>query len=732
MELLFYLLKVTACTALFFGFYLLVLRRLTFFKINRFYLLTTLLLSFIIPALQFDLVRTVAPAKVAIPTIETNVAAPITFEMPPLPVDAETGYSPEYQFEWYNLVSIGYALVAFTMLGFCLWKLSQLVKHSKAHTSVINGLKIIPKPSGFTNCSFFNYVFIDENSLAEKELEVLLAHERVHAEHYHSIDKILLMIFKAMLWFNPIVYLYDKALEQTHEYEADEITSSNVGSQQYAALLLKLAVAKSDMPLIHNFVKSPIKDRIKMLFNSKSRKIKKSIYLLALPVAIGLVWLFAVQVVYAQATGNKSTEIKPVKDFYEGTLKGKVTSIDKAVFGYTFDIVADGKTYAVEATNFKDKIKVGDELIAFINARLNNFKIMDKNGKVIKSSTKAIYYPEKITTLNGKLIYEHKFEKNAFLYEVNKARYTSSKIKSIQKNTDGTLQKIVLNDGTFTINLNLSTLNVKGNNFKVGDQALVKFIGEKLVSKNVYSTDKMIVLTSEPKKHEIKNESLYNRFYQKDGRQKVAGVKPIISSITEPMVPEIISFQKSKGDIKNHIFYFDDATVKIGQDILKAEKLIWNKAKGTISATKVTITNADGNFVDAGTVDIDLNSASYKVYSAGGSASKLKADQNMLQKVRDSLEKQDQFGERKIEYSAKDSVKFSKDKSIISLYGKASLTYGEINLVADKIIYNSIKKTGVAKNVTIKTLKNGVVMDGSDAKFDLNNKGKFEVWQSNK
>lgn len=57
MEWLTYLLKVTACTALFFGFYLVVLRKLTFFKINRFYLLASLFLSFIIPALQLEVKR---------------------------------------------------------------------------------------------------------------------------------------------------------------------------------------------------------------------------------------------------------------------------------------------------------------------------------------------------------------------------------------------------------------------------------------------------------------------------------------------------------------------------------------------------------------------------------------------------------------------------------------------------------------------------------------------------
>ena len=51
MNALIYLLQVSACTAIFYLFYHLLLHRLTFFTINRWYLLATIFLSFIIPVL---------------------------------------------------------------------------------------------------------------------------------------------------------------------------------------------------------------------------------------------------------------------------------------------------------------------------------------------------------------------------------------------------------------------------------------------------------------------------------------------------------------------------------------------------------------------------------------------------------------------------------------------------------------------------------------------------------
>lgn len=319
MEWFNYLLKVSACTALFFAFYLLVLRKLTFFKINRFYLLGSLVLSLIIPALQFTIEREVEQsAIIEQPTVLQDVDLGEAAFTTPIVVGAGTGDTQIEPFNWYGLLPYVYAAIVVGLLAITAWRLFQLYKHTRTKAHEVNGLKLVAKSVGFTNCSFFNYVFIDQNSLTETELQVLLRHEEVHARQLHSIDKILLMLAKAVLWFNPIVYLYDKALEQTHEYEADEATSLNVGTEQYAHLLLKLAVSKNTMPLIHNFVKSPIKERIKMLFNSKSKNMKKLMYLLALPIGLGLLWGFTVDVIEVSPNATLKNEFTLILDAGHG------------------------------------------------------------------------------------------------------------------------------------------------------------------------------------------------------------------------------------------------------------------------------------------------------------------------------------------------------------------------------------------------------------------------------
>ncbi|MGN8057919.1 M56 family metallopeptidase [Pedobacter sp. 22163] len=710
MEWLTYLLKVTACTVLFFGFYLLVLRKLTFFKINRFYLLATLLLSFIIPALQFEVKREITIVETEVP-VNIPEIKPIA-QAPVQPVMVK--YQPEVapKIDWVAVMYYVYGCTASLILLVCLWRLFSLLKHTNRYTKNGDGLKLITKTEGFTNCSFFNYVFINDEDLSTADLSVLLKHEQVHARQYHSIDKIVLMVFKAVLWFNPVVYLYDKALEQIHEYEADEISSTDFGNQEYANLLLKLAISKSDVPLIHNFVKSPIKDRIKMLFKQKSGNMKKLVYVLALPILLGLVYGFTVE--YVDVSRTVQTDIKTLQtDSILGkSIEGVVIEFNKKDNRKTFSLKTATGIYSIEYNNANNKLKIGDKVIALISANIlppvpigepDRFKDVD-----------ITYLPKTIKDLKGNLIYEFKPEKHAFLYEANKARFASSKIKSIQKGANGKIEKIVLNDGFFIISLNLKTQNIKDDNFKVGDKVLVKFIGEKLVSKNTYSTDKMIVLYSEPKKYTIKNEALYNRFYFNDGKQKVAAVRDDPAKISEPVKPKIISFSKITGDTKNKISYMENAVIDISNCRLEARYVELDQANNKMIAKNASLKNSKQNvMVKSNLMKFDLKKGDYRIDI--GDETKTG---NNLEKLINSIAHRGYIDNSEVDYNASDSITISKDKSIISLFGNAKVFYNKTVLSGTKIVYNKKNSSVTVNNATMMSSDNKTVKADS-IYFDL-------------
>lgn len=327
MELFTYLLKVSACSALFFAFYLVVLRKLTFFKANRFYLLFSLLLSFLIPALRIEIEK-VVPVSSAVQPVTVQNIQPVALGQPVIIPPVEQGIN------WSLWLVALYACVVLVLMALALWRLTKLLQHARSYTEHVDGLKLVYKSKGFTNCSFFNYVFIDHEHLTGQELQLLLRHEEVHAKQYHSVDKLLMLVAKTVLWFNPIIYFYDRELEQIHEYEADASASQNFGTQPYASLLLRLAIQEHSDALVHNFVKSPIKERIKKLYQSKSKNMKKLSYVLALPIATGLVWGLAINVVYAQEKvveiRSKTTNEVPVVKV-QGVKTENITSTGRVV-----------------------------------------------------------------------------------------------------------------------------------------------------------------------------------------------------------------------------------------------------------------------------------------------------------------------------------------------------------------------------------------------------------------
>ena len=499
MELLTYLLKVSACTVLFFSFYFLVLRKLTFFRINRFYLLVTLFLSFVIPALQFNVERAVDVYEVPKPIAASELPTYATGKVQT--IKATTMPMERRQINWIALIPYAYFGIVGVLFVFSTWQMCRLVNYARKYTKEEGDLKLVPKTTGFTNCSFFNYGFINEDSLNAQDLAVLLKHEEVHASQFHSVDKIVLMVCKAVLWFNPIVYLFDKALEQAHEYEADDVTSLNFGTGAYAKLLLKLAISRNDVPLIHNFVKSPVKARIKMLYNLKSGNMKKIMYLLTVPVAFVLLWIFAVDVVYAQRKLDKSAVTEPAKDFYEGKLKGKILSSEPKGLEiknnplyrqfYTEGIhQKHGRVKKSDTTTLSDTIRP-----KFISSTKITGNIITKtsymeNAVVLIFSdilrAKYVYYNQKTNVLIAKgatleVKAGNKISAQQIIFDLNKNTYSVTNPES--EKVEDTLRKSKLQKGFIENKVSYSAID----SIKLSkDKKIITLFGNAKVFNNKY------------------------------------------------------------------------------------------------------------------------------------------------------------------------------------------------------------------------------------------------------
>ncbi len=165
---LIYLLKSSGIIALFLLFYILFLKRETFFRSNRIYLLVGLGFAIIIPFLVFTKIIWLQPTtmyQIRIP--DQLVVAPIN----------------ENPIDWISLILYGYcAGVFFFAIRFVVQLLS-LKKLIQSGKKIKEGkfirIETDQKSSPF---SFFTYLVYNPVLHTSSELNTILAHEKVHSK----------------------------------------------------------------------------------------------------------------------------------------------------------------------------------------------------------------------------------------------------------------------------------------------------------------------------------------------------------------------------------------------------------------------------------------------------------------------------------------------------------------------------------------------------------------------
>ena len=287
-----YFIKTSIVVSLFYLCYVLFLKRETFFQHNRWFLLTGLGIALLFPLIIIPVEIPIAPKDYGYTMVSGNVLnTTVANDL----VDT--------QFNWLILLPIIY------LTGLCLCFIQfilqfgsltiLLLKNPKQKHGFYTYVIIKNKVSPF---SFFKWIVFNPESYNQEELDLVLAHEKVHVNQLHSIDIIFTQLVCCVFWFNPILWLYKKDVKQNLEYIADYTTQRALKNEKhYQILLLKTTIANQNMPLTNNFYNSLIKKRIVMLQKSKSNSKKKWRYALMLPIILGLLLSMNTKEIYVEA-----------------------------------------------------------------------------------------------------------------------------------------------------------------------------------------------------------------------------------------------------------------------------------------------------------------------------------------------------------------------------------------------------------------------------------------------
>lgn len=115
--------------------------------------------------------------------------------------------------------------------------------------------------------SFLNYVFVSRQEYEAGRIDnELFIHEKAHITQKHSLDILFAEFLQMVFWFNPIIYLYKKAIRLNHEFLADQTVNQACGEvAYYQRLLLQKATGKSLIPIASNLNYSVTKKRFMMM-----------------------------------------------------------------------------------------------------------------------------------------------------------------------------------------------------------------------------------------------------------------------------------------------------------------------------------------------------------------------------------------------------------------------------------------------------------------------------------
>jgi TonB family protein len=174
---------------------------------------------------------------------------------------------------------------------------------------------------GFNTSGFsaMGYIFINSR-LSPEDAGEIIRHEQNHLKQSHFIDIIFIEIIKALQWFNPVIYLFNRSLRAIHEYQADqECLSSGVPIINYQSLLLNQVFKSRAFNLTNSFSNpSLIKKRMLMMTKKRTPDFAGLKMIIVVPVtAIVFLAISAYreipnssvkQIVPAVLTQNKSTE----------------------------------------------------------------------------------------------------------------------------------------------------------------------------------------------------------------------------------------------------------------------------------------------------------------------------------------------------------------------------------------------------------------------------------------
>jgi beta-lactamase regulating signal transducer with metallopeptidase domain len=274
-----YLIYSTVSLAILILFYHLVLAKEKMHHINRYFLLFSLIFSLTIPLIPVGIGENLLPNSGWFQGAETVIAPPLNFNEAEQPAAGEP--TPVINQEQNLLssrlisriaISIYFiiAMVLFIRLLRIIYTIQLKVDRNVKRR--LDRYEIVLLNEDVVPHTFLGSIFVNKGQYEKGEIgDEILLHELAHARQKHSLDVLFVEILKILYWFNPILWMYKKAILTNHEYLADEaVLSKGIEIPAYQKILFQTMLNQPLHGLSNNMSYSLTKKRLQMMTQSTS------------------------------------------------------------------------------------------------------------------------------------------------------------------------------------------------------------------------------------------------------------------------------------------------------------------------------------------------------------------------------------------------------------------------------------------------------------------------------
>lgn len=271
--LLTYILHVNLLVSLIYLGYFFLLKKLTFYNLNRFYFLFGGIYAFVFPLIDFNVFFT---PKIAILPVFTTSILPLNFK--------ETT-------SLFNLQDLILYIIILGAFIFVLKIIMQFLSLARIHWNSTpehwNKYYFRNVMFSIVPFTFFSTIYVHKNQHDSLELKDIFKHEFIHVKGLHTIDVLLFEIILFCCWYNPLIWFLRRAVSQNLEFLTDQkVLDLGIDRQTYQYSLLNVSKEGALMDISNQFNFKNLKKRIMMMNKRRSSKMELSAYGFLIPLLI--------------------------------------------------------------------------------------------------------------------------------------------------------------------------------------------------------------------------------------------------------------------------------------------------------------------------------------------------------------------------------------------------------------------------------------------------------------